>query len=73
MNNRQIISKAVSLIESERKKYEERYREYLRIGAFLRKHHFNIEADVLRKQMDELDDIKVSLLILEDKIKDLAK
>lgn len=73
MNNKQVVNKALKAVQVVRDEVENKYSDYLRIGAFLKKHGFDIEQMVLRKRMDELDDFKFKLWKLEDAINKIVK
>lgn len=73
MNNKQVVSKALKAVQKVRDEVDNKYRDYLRIGAFLKKHGFDVEQMVMRKRMDELDDFKFKLYELEDTIRKIVK
>ena len=73
MNNKQVVSKALKAVQKVRDEVDNKYRDYLRIGAFLKKHGFDVEQMVMRKRMDELDDFKFKLYELEDSISKIVK
>jgi len=73
MNNKQVVNKALKAVQKVKKEVDDKYRDYLRIGAFLKKHGFDIEQMVMRKRMDELDDFKFKLYMLEEEIGKIAK
>jgi BMFP domain-containing protein YqiC len=73
MNNKQVVSKALKAVQKVRDEVDSKYRDYLRIGAFLKKHGFEVEQMVIRKRMDELDDFKFKLYELEDSISKIVK
>jgi BMFP domain-containing protein YqiC len=74
MNNKQVVGKALKVVQKVRDEVDGKYRDYLRIGAFLKKHGFDVEQMVmLRKRMDELDDFKFKLYDLEDSISKIVK
>lgn len=73
MNNKQVVSKALKAVQKVRDEVDSKYRDYLRIGAFLEKHGFDVEQMVMRKRMDELDDFKFRLYELEDTISKIVK
>lgn len=73
MNNKQVVSKALKAVQKVRDEVDSKYRDYLRIGAFLKKHGFDVEQMVMRKRMDELDDFKFRLYELEDTISKIVK
>lgn len=73
MNNKQVVSKALKAVQKVRDEVDSKYRDYLRIGAFLKKHGFDVEQMVMRKRMDELDDFKFKLYELEDTISKIVK
>lgn len=73
MNNKQVVSKALKAVQKVRDEVDNKYRDYLRIGAFLKKHGFDAEQMVMRKRMDELDDFKFKLYELEDTISKIVK
>lgn len=73
MDNKQVVSKALKAVQKVRDEVDNKYRDYLRIGAFLKKHGFDVEQMVMRKRMDELDDFKFKLYELEDTISKIVK
>ena len=73
MNNKQVVSKALKAVQKVRDEVDSKYRDYLRIGAFLKKHGFDVEQMVMRKRLDELDDFKFQLIELEDTISKIVK
>ena len=73
MNNKQVVSKALKAVQKVMDEVDNKYRDYLRIGAFLKKHGFDVEQMVMRKRMDELDDFKFKLYELEDSISKIVK
>ena len=73
MNNKQVVSKALKAVQKVKDEVDNKYRDYLRIGAFLKKHGFDVEQMVMRKRMDELDDFKFKLWELEDSISKIVK
>lgn len=73
MNNKQVVSKALKAVQKVKDEVDNKYRDYLRIGAFLKKHGFDVEQMVMRKRMDELDDFKFKLYELEDTISKIVK
>ena len=73
MNNKQVVSKALKAVQKVKDEVDSKYRDYLRIGAFLKKHGFDVEQMVMRKRMDELDDFKFKLWELEDSISKIVK
>lgn len=73
MNNKQVVSKALKAVQKVRDEVDSKYRDYLRIGAFLKKHGFDVEQMVMRKRMDELDGFKFQLYELEDTISKIVK
>ena len=73
MNNKQVVSKALKAVQKVKDEVDNKYRDYLRIGAFLKKHGFDVEQMVMRKRMDELDDFKFQLYELEDTISKIVK
>jgi len=73
MNNKQVVSKALEAVQRVKDEVDNKYRDYLRIGAFLKKHGFDVEQMVMRKQMEELDDFKFKLYELEDTISKIVK
>lgn len=73
MNNKQVVSKALKAVQKVRDEVDNKYRDYLRIGAFLKKHGFDVEQMVMRKRMEELDDFKFKLCELEDTISKIMK
>ena len=73
MNNKQVVSKALRAVQKVKDEVDNKYRDYLRIGAFLKKHGFDVEQMVMRKRMDELDDFKFKLYELEDSISKIVK
>lgn len=73
MNNKQVVSKALKAVQKVRDEVDNKYRDYLRIGAFLKKHGFDVEQMVMRKRMDELDGFKFKLYELEDTISKSVK
>ena len=73
MNNKQVVSKALKAVQKVRDEVDNKYRDYLRIGAFLKKHGFDVEQMVMRKRMDELDGFKFQLYELEDTISKIVK
>ena len=73
MNNKQVVSKALRAVQKVKDEVDNKYRDYLRIGAFLKKHGFDVEQMVMRKRMDELDDFKFKLYELEDTISKIVK
>ena len=68
MNNKQVVNKALKAVKKVRDEVDNKYLDYLRIGSFLKKHGFDIEQMVIRRQLDELDDFKFKLYVLEDEI-----
>jgi BMFP domain-containing protein YqiC len=73
MNNKQVVSKALEAVQRVKDEVDNKYRDYLRIGAFLKKHGFDVEQMVMRKRMEELDDFKFKLIELEDTISKIVK
>ena len=73
MNNKQVVSKALEAVQRVRDEVDNKYRDYLRIGAFLKKHGFDVEQMVMRKRMEGLDDFKFKLYELEDTISKIVK
>lgn len=73
MNNKQVVSKALKAVQKVMDEVDNKYRDYLHIGAFLKKHGFDVEQMVMRKRMDELDDFKFKLYQLEDEISKIVK
>ena len=73
MNNKQVVSKALKAVQKVRDEVDNKYRDYLRIGGFLKKHGFDVEQMVMRKRMDELDGFKFQLYELEDTISKIVK
>ena len=73
MNNKQVVSKALEAVQRVKDEVDNKYRDYLRIGAFLKKHGFDVEQMVMRKRMEELDDFKFKLYELEDTISKIVK
>jgi len=73
MNNKQVVSKALEAVQMVKDEVDNKYRDYLRIGAFLKKHGFDVEQMVMRKRMEELDDFKFKLIELEDTISKIVK
>ena len=73
MNNKQVVSKAMKAVQNVRAEVDNKYRDYLRIGAFLKKHGFDVEQMVMRKRMDELDDFKFQMYKLEDTISKIVE
>lgn len=72
MNNKQVVSKALKAVQKVKDEVDSKYRDYLRIGAFLKKHGFDFRTNTLL-QVPKLREATGKLKECIDKLKEESK